>query len=207
VTEPTEPTVPTEPSEAAGKRRKRSLRRHALKVLLRLMRREESMERVAAAVALGVGVGLSPFIGFHFFLAIALAFAFRLNKLDTVLGSLVGNPWTLPPFYALGYRIGRAILGFAPARVPPLKWQRILHHDFWVSFRGPGFGPRLSSFLVGTTLLATLVALTTYLALRGVLVLYHGRHPRVAERAARKRRLEEFRGPADEETRPEERIH
>jgi uncharacterized protein (DUF2062 family) len=192
--------------DPAPRRPKRSLRRHALKLLLRLMRRQESLERVAAAVALGVGVGLSPFIGFHFFLAIALAWMLRLNKLDTVLGSLVGNPWTLPPFYALGYRIGRAILGFAPAHVPQLKWQRILHHDFWVSFRGPGFGPRLSSFLVGTTLLALLVAFGTYLALRGVLMLYHRRHPRVAERAARKRELEAIpNGEAAD--RPEERIH
>ncbi len=150
---------PGETTDTDRPRPKRSLRRRALKVLLRLMRREESLERVAAAVAVGVGVGLSPFIGFHFFLAIAIALLFRLNKLDTVLGSLVGNPWTLPPFYALGYRVGRAILGFAPARVPPLRWQRILHHDFWVSFRGPGFGPRLSSFLVGTTLLASLIGL------------------------------------------------
>jgi hypothetical protein len=197
-----------ETTDTGRRRRKRSLRRRALKVLLRLMRREESLERVAAAVALGVGVGLSPFIGFHFFLAIALAFLFRLNKLDTVLGSLVGNPWTLPPFYALGYKVGRALLGFAPARVPPLRWQRILHHDFWVSFRGPGFGPRLSSFLVGTTLLATLIALATYLALRGVLALYHRRHPRVAQRAARKRELEAFAPrPEEEAQRPDERIH
>ena len=197
-----------ETTDTRGRRRKRSLRRRALKVLLRLMRREESLEKVAAAVALGVGVGLSPFIGFHFFLAIALAFFFRLNKLDTVLGSLVGNPWTLPPFYALGYRVGRAILGFAPARVPPLRWQRILHHDFWVSFRGPGFGPRLSSFLVGTTLLAALIALGTYLALRGVLALYHRRHPRVAERAARKRELEAFAPPPKgESSRLDDRIH
>ena len=192
--------------EAAPRRPKRSLRRRALKVLLRLMRRQESLERVAAAVALGVGVGLSPFIGFHFFLAIALAWMLRLNKLDTVLGSLVGNPWTLPPFYALGYRVGRAILGYAPAHVPQLKWQRILHHDFWVSFRGPGFGPRLASFLVGTTLLALLAALGTYLALRGVLMLFHRRHPRVAERAARKRELETF-PQGEPEERPEERIH
>ncbi|HEY4228925.1 MAG TPA: DUF2062 domain-containing protein [Thermoanaerobaculia bacterium] len=199
---------PAETTDTGRRRRRRSLRRRALKVLLRLMRREESLERVAAAVALGVGVGLSPFIGFHFFLAIALAFLFRLNKLDTVLGSLVGNPWTLPPFYALGYKIGRAILGFAPARVPPLRWQRILHHDFWVSFRGPGFGPRLSSFLVGTTLLAALIALGTYLALRGVLALYHRRHPRVAERAARKRELETFAPRVDEEKpRPDQHFH
>ena len=193
--------------QITGRRRKRSMRRRALKVLLRLMRREESLERVAAAIALGVGVGLSPFIGFHFFMAIALAWAFRLNKLDTVLGSLVGNPWTLPPFFAVGYRVGRAILGYAPAYVPALKWQRILHHDFWTAFRGPGFGPRLASFLVGTTLLAALVAFATYLALRGVLALYHRRHPRVAERAARRRELEAFERPSTDATRPDERIH
>jgi uncharacterized protein (DUF2062 family) len=199
---------PAETTDTGRPRPKRSLRRRSLKVLLRLMRREESLEKVAAAVAVGVGVGLSPFIGFHFFLAIAIALLFRLNKLDTVLGSLVGNPWTLPPFYALGYRVGRAILGFAPARVPPLRWQRILHHDFWVSFRGPGFGPRLSSFLLGTTLLAALIALGTYLALRGLLALYHRRHPRVAERAARKRELEAFSPRLEEERgRPDERIH
>ena len=80
------------------------------------MGRAQTPERVAAAVAVGVGVGLSPFIGFHFLMAIGLAFLFRLNKLDTVLGSLIGNPWTLPPFFAVGYRVGRALLGYAPAR-------------------------------------------------------------------------------------------
>jgi uncharacterized protein (DUF2062 family) len=188
-------------------RRSKSLRRRRLKVLLRLMGREESLERVAAAVAVGVGVGLSPFIGFHFFLAIVLAFVFRLNKLDTVLGSLVGNPWTLPPFFAAGYRIGRAILGYAPATVPALKWQRILHHDFWVVFRGPGFGPRLASFLVGTTLLATVVALATYLIARGILKLYHRRHPHVAERAARRRESAAVRESGDDGARPDERVH
>jgi uncharacterized protein (DUF2062 family) len=70
------------------------------------MGRAESPERVAAAVAVGVGVGLSPFIGFHAIMAIGLALIFRLNKLDTLLGSFIGNPWTLPPFFALGYRVG-----------------------------------------------------------------------------------------------------
>lgn len=195
--------------DTASRRRRKSLRRRSLQILLRLMGRQESLERVAAAVALGVGVGLSPFIGFHFFLAIALAFFFRLNKFDTVLGSLVGNPWTLPPFFSLGYRVGRRLLGFAPASVPPLKWQRILHHDFWVSFRGTGFGPRLSSFLVGTTLLALLVALTTYLVLRGALKLYHRRHPHVAMRAARRRKRAAFQASEGEgsEDRPDTRVH
>jgi uncharacterized protein len=195
------------PPETTRRRRRRSLKRRRLKLLLDLMGREEPPERVAAAVALGVGVGLSPFIGFHFILAIVLAFAFRLNKLDTVLGSLVGNPWTLPPFFAAGYRAGRVLLGYSSARVTPLQWQRILHEDFWVAFRGPGFGPRLAAFLVGTTLLAAAAALTTYGLLRGLLRLYHRRHPRVAERAARRRAIGERPPEPAHPLPPDNRVH
>jgi uncharacterized protein (DUF2062 family) len=197
------------PPECTTQKRRRSLKRRSIVLLLELMGRAEGPERVAAAVALGVGVGLSPFIGFHFILAIILAWIFRLNKLDTVLGSFAGNPWTLPPIYAMGYRLGRTILGLSPARVPPLQWQRILHHDFWVSFRGPGLTPRLASFLVGTTLLAAAGGLGTYLAARGFLKLYHRRHPRIAARAARRREIATaaLRPPAEAEIRPDDRVH
>ena len=182
----TDAVGPPEPGTEPRKRRL-SLRRRSLKLLLDLMGRQESPERVAAAVALGVGIGLSPFIGFHFLLAIVLASLFRLSRLDTVLGSLVGNPWTLPPFFAVGYRVGRALLGYSTTRVPPLQWERILHQDFWISFRGPGFRPRLTSFLVGTTLLAVILSLAAYWVMLGALRLYHRRHPRVAARAALRR--------------------
>jgi len=197
------------PAESTTQKRRRSLKRRWVHLLVDLMGRAESHERVAAAVALGVGVGLSPFIGFHFILAVVLAFLFRLNKLDTVLGSFAGNPWTLPPIYALGYRLGRAIFGFAPARVPPLQWQRILHHDFWVSFRGPGLSPRLASFLLGTTLLAAAAGIATYLAARGFLKLYHRRHPRIAARAARRREIATRKPPVppEIEIRPDDRVH
>jgi len=201
----------TDPAPVTGpttRKRRWSWKRRRIKLLLDLLGREQPPERVAAAIALGVGVGLSPFIGFHFIMAIALAFAFRLNKLDTVLGSLVGNPWTLPPFFAVGYRVGREILGYDPARVPPLPWERILHSDFWVSFRGPGFRPRLTSFLVGTTLLASLAAIGVYALMVGGLRLYHRRHPRVAERAAR-RRSGQFPPiePKPTELPPDQRVH
>ena len=194
------------PGQGTTQKRHRSFKRRWVQLLVDLMGRAEGPERVAAAVALGVGVGLSPFIGFHFILAVVLAFVFRLNKLDTVLGSFAGNPWTLPPVYAMGYRLGRAILGYAPARVPPLQWQRILHHDFWVSFRGPGLSPRLTSFLLGTTLLAAAAGLGTYLAARGALKLHHRRHPRIAARAARRRELARLRR-SEIEIRPDDRVH
>ena len=200
---------PPRPPESTTKRRRRSLKRRGLVLLLELMGREERPERVAAAVALGVGVGLSPFIGFHFILAVVLAFAFRLNKLDTVLGSFAGNPWTLPAVFAAGYRLGRVLLGFPAASVAPLKWHRILHNDFWVAFHGPGFAPRLASFLVGTTLLAVVAGFATYLAGRAFLKLYHRRHPRVAARAAKRRELagHPHPRPDDASVRPEHRVH
>jgi uncharacterized protein len=174
----------------AFRRRKRhqlSLRRRGKILLLDLLGREEPPERVAAAIAVGVGVGFSPFLGFHLVIALGLAFLFRLNKLDTVLGQFVGNPWTLPAVFAAGYGLGRRLLGYDRQEVPNLPWERLLHADFWNAFRGPTLAPRLLAFLVGTLAIAAAIALATYLLALNLLRLYHKRHPRVAERAKRRR--------------------
>jgi len=176
----------------ALRRRRRhplSMSRRLKVLLLDLLGREEPPERVAAAIALGIGVGFSPFLGVHFVLAIGLAFLFRLNRIDAVLGQFAGNPWTLPPVYALSYALGRKLLGYDPERVPDLPWDRLLHRDFWHSFTGPALRPRLFSFLLGSLVLAVLIALTAYVLVREALRVYHRRHPHVAERAARLREL------------------
>lgn len=159
--------------------------------------REEPPERVAAAIALGVGVGFSPFIGFHFVIALGLAFLFRLNRLDAVLGQFAGNPWTIPPIFAIGYRLGRALLGDRARSAPPLNWSALAESDLrWVLhpiatvravFGGPGFLPRLEAFLIGTTVLAVAFAIASYFVAKALLALFHRRHPRVAQRAARRR--------------------
>jgi uncharacterized protein (DUF2062 family) len=170
----------------------RRRRHHSLSVsrrlkvlLLDLLGREEPPERVAAAIALGVGVGFSPFLGIHFLMAIGLAFLFRLNRIDAVLGQFAGNPWTLPPVFALSYALGRRLLRYDPARVPDLPWDRLLHRDFWHAFMGPALRPRLFSFLLGSSLLAILIGLTAFVLIREALFVYHRLHPRVAARAAR----------------------
>lgn len=175
-------------------------------IVLDLLGREESPERVAAAIAVGIGAGLSPFLGFHIWIALGLAFLFRLNKIDAALGQFVGNPWTLPAVYAYGYRLGRTILQYDRHAVPPMHWDRLLHSDFWKAFKGPAFAPRLLSFLVGTTVIAVFAGLATYVVFLTLLRLYHRRHPRVAVRAA-KRRTSEKLPLAKTEKADEERVH
>jgi uncharacterized protein len=174
-----------------------SWRRRWRVLVLDWLGREEPPERVAAAIALGVGVGFSPFLGVHFLLALGLALLFRLNPLDAVLGQFAGNPWTIPPIFAIGYRLGRGILRHDSRRVPRLNWGPLLESDWtWVLhplqtvrlvFGGPAFLPRLLSFLLGTTVLASAIGVATYFVARSLLALFHRRHPRVAERAARRR--------------------
>jgi uncharacterized protein len=172
----------------------RRRRKHPLKLsrrwkvlLLDLLGREEPPERVAAAIALGIGVGFSPFMGIHFLIAIGLAFLFRLNRIDALLGTLMGNPWTLPPVYAAGYTLGRRLLHFDRSKVPDLPWDRLLHRDFWHAFSGAALRPRLASYVVGTAVLGLVIGLSAYLVIRALLRIYHRRHPRVAMRAARLR--------------------
>jgi hypothetical protein len=165
--------------------------------------REEPPERVAAAIALGVGLGFSPLLGFHIVLALAVATLFRLNRLDALLGQFAGNPWTIPPVFAAGYQIGRAILGQRARQVPKMSWDVLLGKDItWILhpietvqavFGGRGFLPRLEAFLIGTTLLSAAIGIGSYFIARAVLMLFHRRHPRVAERAARRRAAMERR--------------
>jgi len=173
-------------------------RRRFRVLILDLLGREEAPERVAAAIGLGVAIGFSPFIGFHLLLALGLAWVFHLNKIDTVLGTLSGQVPTWTPVFPVGYRLGRAILGYDHYTVPRLNWDAILHsHITWVFhplqtahqlFGRHSLGPRLASFVVGTTILGALIGVAAYGVALMVLRLYHRRHPRVAIRAAHRRR-------------------
>lgn len=172
-------------------------------LVLDLLGREESSERVAAAIGVGIAVGFSPFVGLHFLMALALALLFRLNKIDTLLGTFLGNPWTWAPIFPVGYRLGRTLLGYGHKGIGRFDLERILHcdldcllHPIATAHRVFGYralGPRLLSFTVGTTILALLMGLAAYFATKSILTIYHRRHPRVAIRAAKRRTTQGIR--------------
>ena len=165
-------------------------------LMLDWLGREEPPERVAAALGVGVAIGFSPFVGLHLVIALALALLFRLNKIDTVLGTFVGNVPTWSVTFPVGYRIGRALLGHGGRGMPKLNFEPLFQHFTWIFhpvetlhtvFGHHFFKPRLLAFLVGTTLLAVALGFVAAFIALALLRLYHQRHPRVAIRAQKRR--------------------
>ncbi len=89
-------------------------RRAGRYLLLRLTRAPGTPHGVAAGLAAGVAVSLTPFFGLHLLLSLGLAYLTRGDLLAAALGTLVGNPWTLPLILTADYRLGCLILGWPP---------------------------------------------------------------------------------------------
>ncbi|WP_339778898.1 DUF2062 domain-containing protein [uncultured Thalassospira sp.] len=70
---------------------------------------------IAAGFAIGAAVSFTPFIGFHFVLSALLSFILRANLVASLLGTIVGNPWTFPFIWLWLYHSGLWILGSDPS--------------------------------------------------------------------------------------------
>ena len=95
------------------------LRRAWRYLMHRMLRIDDTSYGIAAGLACGIAVSFTPFVGFHFVLAALLAWMIRANIIASALGTLVGNPWTLPFFYVFTYEVGKRILGAEHAAMLP----------------------------------------------------------------------------------------
>lgn len=77
----------------------------------RILRLNDSPHRIAAGFSAGVFIAFGPFFGIDMLLAAALAWAIRGNLFTALLGTLVGNPLTLPLVATASFGAGERILG------------------------------------------------------------------------------------------------
>jgi uncharacterized protein (DUF2062 family) len=54
---------------------------------------------------------MSPLFGIHTILGVLAAWAFKLNKMATIVGVYITNPWTIVPIYAFSTWFGAKLLG------------------------------------------------------------------------------------------------
>lgn len=128
----------------------------------------DTPHRISMAFALGVFIGMSPLFGVHTVLGILLASLFRLNRLATVVGVYITNPWTIVPIYTFSTWVGARCLGINNI-LPAINWEHITVLAL-VSDVSPLFKP----FIVGTLLMATLSAIVSYLIIFRIAKRAHG---------------------------------
>ncbi|GAB4482494.1 MAG: DUF2062 domain-containing protein [Thermodesulfovibrionales bacterium] len=116
----------------------------------------ESPHRIAIAFAVGIFIGMSPLLGVHTVLGIAAAWLFRLNRVVTLIGVYVTNPWTIVPIYTFCTWVGARLLGIRDV-IPDIEWGRLS-----VKALASEFGHLAMPFVVGTTLVGLVSAMVGY---------------------------------------------
>jgi uncharacterized protein len=112
-------------------------RRMGTYVVKRTTRLSGTPHSIAAGVACGVAISFTPFLGFHVISAFLLCLVVRGNYLAAVIGTLVGNPWTLPFLLLASYHLGHALLGGPAAPIESFQhWNLATFFDqveavFW----------------------------------------------------------------------------
>lgn len=124
--------------------------------LLLIFTIKDTPHRIAAAFAIGVFIGMSPLLGLHTVLGILAAWALRLNKMATIVGVYITNPWTIIPIYTFSTWVGARCLGINKL-LPDIDWKHL-------TFSGllNEFSQMLMPFIVGTILIGIISAILGY---------------------------------------------
>ena len=72
----------------------------------KIFRIRDLPESIAIGLAWGAAVSFTPLLGFHILICFLGTFLMRGNLLAAAAGTVVGNPWTFPIIYFIGFEIG-----------------------------------------------------------------------------------------------------
>ncbi|MBC8413172.1 MAG: DUF2062 domain-containing protein [Nitrospira sp.] len=129
----------------------------------------EPPHRIALAFAVGAFWGISPLVGLHYLMGLASAILFRLNKLITVCGVSVSNPWTIVPISTFCIWFGAKLLNIKQV-LPEIDWANLN----FISIAGTikdweqlselliKLKPALISFFLGSFVVGTISAIFSY---------------------------------------------
>ncbi|MCD8498135.1 MAG: DUF2062 domain-containing protein [Alphaproteobacteria bacterium] len=88
------------------------LRRTFRYVRLRIVRMSDTTHQIAGGLSIGIWISFSPLVGLHFVQAGVLAWLFRVNILSSLIGTLVGTPWTFPLMWWASIELGALMTSF-----------------------------------------------------------------------------------------------
>ncbi len=110
--------------------------------------------KIALGFAVGTFISFTPLLSIHTLLAVAVAVFFRLNKVSSIAGAWVNNPYTMPFIYFASYKLGAKILG---SHHSPPSFAQFTPQNFGIFVKAYG-GP----LFLGTAILGLLAAIIAY---------------------------------------------
>mgnify|MGYP000684032436 CR=1 FL=1 len=130
---------------------------------------------IASGFAIGAAVSFTPFIGFHFVLSALFSILTRSNLVASLLGTIVGNPWTFPFIWIATYELGSNVLYNASDGVP----KDTLSFSYLID----NIGDVLIPMILGGAILSIIIFPLVYFPLR--LMIQRFRDSRFAKRQRR----------------------
>jgi uncharacterized protein (DUF2062 family) len=140
---------------------------------------KDTPHRIALAFAIGVFLGISPFLGLHYIGGFAIAWLVGLNKLVTLVGVSVNNPWTIVPISSFCVWIGAKLIGIKQI-LPEVEWGSITlmnilgkfsdFHNFIEMVKQ--LWPLIASFFVGSLLIGSISAVASYFIIQIIMARY-----------------------------------
>ncbi len=76
----------------------------------RILRIPASSHSIAMGLAAGCAVSWTPTFGTHLIQCFLFCVVFRFNFFASIVGSLIGNPWTFPALMKTSYQVGYLLL-------------------------------------------------------------------------------------------------
>ncbi len=116
-----------------------------------------SPHSIAIAFSVGVFIGMSPLLGLHTVLALAVASLLGLNRMVTLAGTYITNPWTIVPIYSFSTWFGVKITGYDDL-IPDIDFHSINILNIFKTLKS-----LIVPFVVGTTVVSLFSALLSYL--------------------------------------------
>ena len=127
----------------------------------RIMRLPDTQRNIALGLAIGAGISFSPIMGTHIVQGIIIAYLLRANIIASVVGTIIGNPWTFPFIWWASLSLGAQIFSLFGLNASNSLPEVMTFSAFWDMLTNEPMVLVLP-WMLGGYLLCVIVTLLTY---------------------------------------------
>ena len=129
-------------------------------IYLKLVKIDDTPQKVALGFGLGVFVGIMPFAGP--LIALGLAFILRVNRASALLGSLLTNTWLSVVMFISSLKVGSMIAG-VEWRDLYKRWTDLCKDFHWSGLFKLSAADIIVPVIIGYILIAAVIGSAAYL--------------------------------------------